>query len=175
VKTASEALTERFLDLVKDLDYDPGWNPEPNTPEELLAVGDYHLYHHDKLAAMDAEYQERVNSVLFNIVADELQRRAIEVYGSTEDEHIRQVFYDSIDQPEYQAYFKKLLRLGKEAIADCDLSDEQQCVIYQLYEALPYIMLEFILHNTRHLKLLPREKAPMIAATLAEMMTEAPV
>lgn len=174
MKTASETLAERFLDLIKDLDYDPDWNPDPNTPEELLAIGDYCVIRHDKFAAMDEEYQERVNSVLFNIVGDEIQRRAIETYGSTDDENIRQVVCDRFNQPEYQAHIAKLIRLGKEAIADCGLTDEQQCVIHQLYEALPYLLLEYLVLNTRHLKLLPREKAPLIAATLAEMMTEVP-
>ena len=166
-------LGQRLQVLIGDVNFQTYYDRVLDSPERLFAVGEHNLREYEKIEAMDEEHQERINNVMLNILAQVLQKEAMEQYANTDDHSIRRTLHDWYSKPENQKYADRLIETAKRSVAGFDFTEEQLKIFTEYYDALPIIMEDILARAISHLSLLPRAEAPSIASTLADMMKEA--
>ena len=144
-----------------------------DSPEQLLAIGEHNLREYAKVEAMDEERRERIQNIVLNMLAQVLQKEAMEQYGNTDDDSIRGILNDWCYQPDNKTYLDKLIKTAKQGIANCDFTEVQEKFFSEYFDALPSILENILTESTSHLRLFPCAEAPSIASALAEMMKEA--
>lgn len=144
-----------------------------NSPEHLMAIGKHNLREYEKVEAMDEQHQERIKNIALNLLAQVLQKEAMEQYGNTDDDSIRRTLHDWCSQPDNKTYLDRLIETAKQGITNCNFTEEQLKIITEYFDALPIILEDTLARLISHLRLFPRAEAPSIASAIAEMMKEA--
>lgn len=166
-------LGEKLLTLMGDVHFRSDFDEALDSPEHLMAIGEHNLREYEKIEAMDEQHQERIRNIVLNLLAQVLQKEAIQQYGNTDDDSIRGILRDWCYQPDNKTYLDRLIETAKQGIADCDFTEEQLKIINEYFDALPIIWVDALARLISHLRLFPRVEAPSIASAIAEMMKEA--
>jgi len=172
VKMAIDTLVTKLQSLIGDAEFRSDYDQALDSPEHLLEIGKHNLREHEKIEAMDEERQERARNIVLYIVAGVLQKEAMEKCGKADSASIRQTLCDWYGQPENRVYCDKLVQSAKSSLADCDFTEDQRKIVNYCLDAVPLLMLETLMEETLHLRLLPCAEGPSISAILAEMMME---
>ncbi|MFC2032279.1 hypothetical protein ACFLUS_02775 [Chloroflexota bacterium] len=170
MKTAINTLVERIEITMGDMNFKLDYDQALDSPEQLLEIGEHNLREYEKVEAMDEDRKERIRSIMINILAQLLQKEAIEQYGNTDDDSIRRTLHDWCSQPENQTYVDRLIETAKRGIAGFDFTEEQMKFFTEYFDALPVIMDDILVRLTSHLRLPPRAEAQSISMALADIM-----
>lgn len=172
MKTAINTLADRLEILVGDVKFSSDYDRALDSPERLFAIGEHNLREYEKIEAMGEQQQERINNIVLNMLAQVLQKEAMEHYGDTDDDSIRRTLHDWYSQPENQTYVDRLIEMAKRGIAGFDFTEEQLKILMEYYDALPIIMEDILVRAISHLRLLHRAEAQSISMALVDIMKE---
>lgn len=170
MKTAIDTLADRLEILMCDVHFRSDYDRALHSTEHLLAIGEHTTREFKKIEALDGERQERIQNLVSNILANVLQKAAIEQFGNANGESIRRVLHDWHKQPENQAYWVNMMHSAQDSLEGTDLTAEQRDGVIVLFESLPTTLTETLVELISPLRLFPRAEAPSIATALADMM-----
>jgi len=168
-----DVLGNRFETLLGDVHFRSDFDRALDSSEQLLAIGDHNLREYEKVETMDEQHQERIKNIVLNILAQVLQKEAMEQYGNTDDDSIRRTLHDWCSQPENKTYMDRLIETAKQSITNCDFTEEQLKIFTEYFVAWPIILEDTLARLISHLRLFPRAEAPSIASAIADIMKEA--
>jgi len=164
---------ERLQALMGDVHFRSDFDKALDSPEHLMAIGEHNLREYEKVEAMAEQHQERIKNIALNLLAQVLQKEAMEQYGNTDDDSIRGILHDWCYQPDNKTYLDRLIETAKRGIANCDFTEEQLKIINEYFDVLPIILEDTLARLISHLRLFPRVETPSIASAIVEMMKEA--
>ena len=173
MRKAINTFVDRLEILIGDVNYWSDYDHVLDSPERLFAMGEHNLAGYKKIKAMDEERQERIQNITLNILAQVLQKEAMEQYGNTDEYSIRKTLNNWCSRPENQTYLDRLIETAKRGIAGFDFTKEQLEIFTEYFDALPIIMEDMLARAISHLRLLPRAEAQSISMALADMIKEA--
>lgn len=160
------AMGKRLQALMCDVQFRSDFDKALGSPEHLMAIGEHNLREYEKIEAMDEEHQERIRNIVLNLLAQVLQKKAMEQYGNTDDDSIRGILHDLCYQPDNKTYLDRLIETAKRGIADGDSTEEQLKMINKYFDALPIILEDTLARLLSHLRLFPCAEAPSIASAI---------
>ena len=144
-----------------------------NSPDQLLEMGAHNLAEYNKIEAMPEERQQRIENLVWLLLAEKIQVEALQKYGDSSDSSVRKFLENEFSKREIKLESEKCKQLAKEVIANEGLKDFQRDAMYRLLDLMPHLIIEFILEGVGRFRLLPRTKAPQIISALIDMLKEA--
>ncbi len=144
-----------------------------SSPDRFLESGERIEAEYAKIEALGEEHQNRIWRLMFLVLAEYLQPRALSKYGNTSDSSLRQVLADEFFKPDNgKRDWVEDTRLARETLRAQEFTEQQLEMIDQLFESLPNLIIDVIVEGVRQMCLIPVAEGPDIAVILSEMLKE---
>jgi len=116
-----------------------------DSPEHLLAIGQHNIREFQKIADMDKNRQDRIQTTVFDLLVSVLQKEALQKCGNPSGGSIREILYGWYSEPEYGAYSDKLIYSAKQGLISLNLTEEQHRGLSKYFDMLPVAIIEILL------------------------------
>jgi hypothetical protein len=160
-------MKKKLAELLDGTDF---WvDADCDSAERLMKLGEHNMEEYD---GMGKERQQRTHDLICLVLAEVLQPQARDKYGDISDSSVRKVLVDEFTEPESKLGWEKWKQLAKQAMTNQGFSHYQLGQIYQIFDLMPHIIIEFIVEGVSRFRLVPRADAAKIAIVLREMFAE---
>jgi len=148
------------------------WEAECDSSDRLMEIGKHNLAEYERLEAINPDVPERIWSLVCSKMAEDLQSRVMEEYGEFSTACVREFLIENTGEQSGPP-FEKCIELAKQALANEGFDGYQLEQLYQLFDLLPSVVLNFIAEGAARYRLLPVAEVSQITGILCEMIREA--
>ena len=160
-------LGKRLLELTEGADFHAVTTF--NSVSELVTSAEDNLSQYEKLAAKGKDHLERIQNLVFLLLAKEIQPRAFEAHGDISDASVRKFLQKEFSNLDLREKWKGLV---KQAMATQGLSNDQLTKPDNLSDLWPSLVIEFFVEGIGRFRHIPAAEIPRLASALAEMFME---